>query len=80
MNAGWFEVWSDDSHDVPYILVLVGGKGTFRIYDPREGNKLCFESKDYEAAKLWLLEDEFEFVGRKDADDPNSYWHDIVKR
>jgi hypothetical protein len=78
VNTGWFEVWADDSHDVPYILVLIGGDGTFRIFDPREGNKLCFESNDYDTATSWLCEDEFELVGRKNIE-PNSYWEDVVK-
>jgi hypothetical protein len=68
VDTGWFEVWADDGHDVPYVLVLIARDGMFRIFDPREGNELCFESTDYEAAKFWLLEDEFELIGRRDAD------------
>lgn len=68
MDRGWFEVWAYDAYDVPYVLVLISRDGMFRIFDPREGNKICFESADYETARFWLLEDEFEFIGRSHAD------------
>jgi hypothetical protein len=50
-----------DSHAVPYILVLIEAIGCFASLICARA--LCFESKDYEAARFWLAEDEFEFVG-----------------
>lgn len=32
------------------------------VYDPAEQYKVIFASPDYEEAKLWLLEDEYEPV------------------
>jgi hypothetical protein len=32
------------------------------VYDPAEQYKVIFASPDYEEAKLWLLEDEYELV------------------
>jgi len=32
------------------------------MYDPKQGDKVVFSSNNYEAAKLWLLEDEYEQV------------------
>ncbi len=59
----WYEVWSDESFDEPYLLVL--GKtvrGEIVVIDPKEHNKVVFRSNDYDEAKLWLLEDEYTLV------------------
>jgi len=37
-------------------------EGNCRIYDPKQGDKVVFSSDNYETAKLWLLEDEYEPV------------------
>ncbi|MBE9057526.1 hypothetical protein [Sphaerospermopsis sp. LEGE 08334] len=60
------EVWIDSMLSPPYILLLLCDKeGNCQVYDPKQGNKVVFSSNNYEAAKLWLLEDEYEpFEGR----------------
>lgn len=66
----WFEVWADETLDPPYLLLVRGSLDTFRVLDPKDANRVVFESKDYETVKLWLLEDEYEMVrGRKDLDE-----------
>ena len=57
------EVWIDPMLSPPYILLLLcDSEGNCRIYDPKQGDKVVFSSNNYEAAKLWLLEDEYEPV------------------
>jgi len=59
----WYEVWSDESFDEPYLLILSkAGHGEIVIIDPRENSKIVFRSDDYHEAKLWLLEDEYTLV------------------
>jgi hypothetical protein len=60
----WYEVWSDESFDIPYILVVGQTKkdGEIIIFDPKEKDKIVFRSETYEEAKLWLLEDEYTLV------------------
>lgn len=59
----WYEVWSDESFDEPYLLVLKKSKdGEIIIIDPKENHKIVYRSKDYDDAKLWLLEDEYTLV------------------
>ena len=50
----------------PYILLLLcDSEENCQIYDPKQCDKVVFSSDNYEAAKLWLLEDEYEpFEGR----------------
>jgi hypothetical protein len=69
MNENWYEIWADEGHDVPYILMLRSNSQGFEILDPKEDNRKVFESRDYEGAKHYLLEDEFVRVGRKELDD-----------
>jgi hypothetical protein len=55
------EIWADTLISPPYILMLVKGKsGTFCIHNPAQNYKIIFSSDNYEAAKMWLLEDEYE--------------------
>ena len=71
MNDIWYEVWTDESTDIPYILLLIyrsEGPEWFAILDPREGNRLVFAASSYEEAKLWLLEDEFDQVNGRMSD------------
>jgi hypothetical protein len=60
----WYEAWSDESFDVPYILIMgqLKNGGEIMIFDPKEDNKIVFRSNSYDEAKLWLLEDEYTMV------------------
>jgi hypothetical protein len=44
------------------LLLLCDSEGNCQIYDPKQGEKAVFSNNNYEAAKLWLLEDEYELV------------------
>ena len=55
----WFEVWADDGHDVPYVLVLLYQSGRCVVRDPKESDRLVFGPATYDECRLWLLEDEF---------------------
>lgn len=45
----------------PYLLLLLAdATGKCQIYDPAKGYEVIFSSDNYETAKLWLLEDEYE--------------------
>jgi hypothetical protein len=55
------EIWADTLISPPYILMLVKEKsGKFCIHNPAQNYKVIFYSDNYEAAKMWLLEDEYE--------------------
>ncbi|BAY17405.1 hypothetical protein NIES21_32430 [Anabaenopsis circularis NIES-21] len=55
------EVWIDPMLSPPYILLLLcNSDQNCQIYDPAQNYKVIFSSNNYEAAKLWLLEDEYE--------------------
>ena len=55
------EIWADTLISPPYILMLVKEtSGKFRIYNPAQNYQVIFSSDNYEAAKMWLLEDEYE--------------------
>ncbi len=55
------EVWIDPMLTPPYVLLLLAdATGKCQIYDPAKGYQVIFTSENYEAAKLWLLEDEYE--------------------
>lgn len=68
-TMNWYEVWADEGHPVPYILVLQPKGQTFQIFDPAVSSKKVFEALDYESARNWLLEDEYVLVGRKEIDE-----------
>jgi hypothetical protein len=60
-NWEFTEVWIDPMLSPPYLLLLLGDKeGNCRIYDPAEDYRMVFSTTNYEEAKLWLLEDEYE--------------------
>jgi len=61
-----FEVWADESTQIPYVLIVMPKDDGFVVCDPMEKNSECFEAADYETVKMWLL-DEDELVGRKEA-------------
>jgi hypothetical protein len=55
------EVWIDPMLTPPYILLLLADTtGKCQIYDPANGYEVIFISENYDEAKLWLLEDEYE--------------------
>ncbi|MCY7332125.1 MAG: hypothetical protein LH649_05585 [Pseudanabaena sp. CAN_BIN31] len=59
----FIEMWIDPTHDLPYILMLVGDvDGNYSLYDPTEGYKVVYSARDYEAVKDFLLEDEYEQI------------------
>jgi hypothetical protein len=61
----WFEVWAEETDDVPYLLILspsLTEKDKFVIIDPKENNRVVDVLPDYDSARLWLLEDEFVLV------------------
>jgi hypothetical protein len=62
MSRDWYEVWVDESTDVPYALFVFPDTariGGIVIIDPKEGDKVVYVASTYEEAKLWLLEDEY---------------------
>jgi hypothetical protein len=55
------EVWLDPWLSPPYLLLLMGEpSGSCRIHDPTDGYKVVFSNLNYDKAKTWLLEDEYE--------------------
>ena len=68
MNYAWYEVWADEGHEVPYLLLLRPSEAKFEILDPAQGNRRVHQTTDYQEACFWLLEDEFVRVGRKSVD------------
>jgi hypothetical protein len=55
------EIWTDTLICPPDILMLVKEKsGKFGIHNPAQNYKVIFYSDNHEAAKMWLLEDEYE--------------------
>ncbi|XZN96707.1 MAG: hypothetical protein ACM65K_28425 [Microcoleus sp.] len=63
--AGGYSIYvsaiADTLISPPYILMLVKEKsGKFCIHNPAQNYKVIFSSDNYEAAKMWLLEDEYE--------------------
>ncbi|MEG5138454.1 MULTISPECIES: hypothetical protein [unclassified Microcoleus] len=55
------EIWADTLISPPYNLMLVKEKsGIFCIHNPAKNYKTIFASDNYESAKMWLLEDEYE--------------------
>jgi hypothetical protein len=69
MMNNWYEVWADEGHDVPYLLILRPCSEGYEVLDPREGDRRVFAATRYEDAQMWLLEDEFVRVGRKELDE-----------
>lgn len=66
----WYEVWTDEGISPPYVLMLLCRKaGTvFEIYDPVE-RRVAYRALTCEAARNWLLEDEYtQVTGRMGAE------------
>ena len=62
MGSDWYEVWSNETLDPPYILLVVAKNGeseTVNIFDPRVGMGLVYAAPNYNAATDWLTEDEY---------------------
>jgi hypothetical protein len=45
----------------PYVLLVIANvaEKTFSVVDPKEQYKVIFKASDYDAVKMWLLEDEY---------------------
>ena len=72
MIQKWYEIWADESTEIPYVLFVCPDKNNFNkiiIIDPKE-NKIINNMPNYEMAKDWLCEDEYTLVnGRMEIDD-----------
>jgi hypothetical protein len=65
MINDWYEVWVDESTDVPYVLFLCPSKDNpaeFLIVDPEGDGKIIKTLPNYETARFWLREDEYILV------------------
>lgn len=59
----FLELWVDPILFPPKILMLVSDQdGSCLIFSPGAGYKLVVTHSSYEAAREWLLEDEYERV------------------
>lgn len=61
----WYEIWADCGLSPPYLLLVHADATPYDVIDPQEGGKLVFRADDYESAKLWLLEDEYERLSER---------------
>jgi hypothetical protein len=63
----WYEIWADPGQSPPYVLVVQNDGMDIHVFDPQEGRRRVFTSRDYETVFNWLSEDEFELVeGREE--------------
>ncbi len=62
MKTEWYEVWTDDPSEPPYVLLLCATAAAFRILDPREGNRIVFEDASLDNVRNFLMEDEYTMV------------------
>lgn len=71
MIQNWYEIWVDESPEIPYVLFVCPDKNEFNkiiIIDPKE-DKIIKNMPNYETAKDWLYEDEYTLVnGRMEVD------------
>ncbi|MGK7889443.1 MAG: hypothetical protein AB4042_08915 [Leptolyngbyaceae cyanobacterium] len=59
----FLELWIDPILFPPKILMVVGDEdGSCRIFNPASGYNLIIAHPNYQAAKDWLLEDDYERV------------------
>ena len=59
----FLELWVDSALFPPRVLMLIGDRdGSCRIFKPDANYQLVVTHSDYEAAKDWLLEDEYERI------------------
>ncbi|MTJ51059.1 hypothetical protein [Dolichospermum sp. UHCC 0259] len=60
------EIWVDTPIFPSYILMIVKEQsGKLSIHNPAQNYKIIFASDNYEAAKMWLLEDEYERLNNR---------------
>ncbi|AFY60348.1 hypothetical protein [Synechococcus sp. PCC 6312] len=65
----FIETWVDATSRIPYVLMVVADqKGNYKIYDPKENYKSILESNRYEDVEEFLLEDEYDLVGKRFSD------------
>ena len=65
MLGTWFEVWVDDTGSKPYLLIITNDTADpsrILVIDPIEGYKVVHNETDYNAVRIWLLEDEYRIV------------------
>lgn len=65
MIQSWYEIWANETYDIPYILLLCPSENTdegFLIIDPQGKNAVIQKMADYESAMFWLCEDEYTLV------------------
>ncbi|MGB3534021.1 MAG: hypothetical protein WBA13_10950 [Microcoleaceae cyanobacterium] len=56
----WYEIWVDESTQIPYVLFLLpDDSGAMLVIDPKQSNQIINKLPDYNAAVLWLTEDEY---------------------
>ncbi|WP_204137306.1 hypothetical protein [Halomicronema sp. CCY15110] len=59
----FLELWVDPALFPPRVLMLMGDRdGSCRIFKPDADYQLVVTHSNYEAAKDWLLEDEYERI------------------
>ena len=72
MIQNWYEIWVDESLEIPYILLICPSKNNpneILVIDPKENNQVIEHMPDYEMAVQWLCEDEYTLVdGRMEID------------
>ncbi len=65
----FIETWVDATSRIPYVLMVVADEtGSYKIYDPKENYKIIFESNRYEDIEEFLLEDEYDLIGKRLSD------------
>lgn len=65
----FIETWVDATSRIPYVLMVVADdQGNYKIYDPKENYKAILESSRYEDVEEFLLEDEYDLVGKRFGD------------
>ena len=64
MSNGWYEIWADGGSPTPYVLIVaeMDDEQGVVVIDPQNAKRIVHRAADYESAKLWLLEDEYERV------------------
>lgn len=62
-NWVFIEIWLDIGLNPPYVLQLIHDKdGQYQIIDPQENYKILYSTQSYEEARYWLVEDEYQIV------------------
>ena len=69
-SRAWYEVWVDECHDIPVVLLLRPAGDGFEVLDPGQGNRRIFAAAEYDQVRFWLSEDEFVLAARKELEEP----------